>query len=434
MGVPVPVEVICTGTELLTGKLNTNAAFIGERLAQLGLSLTAVTVVGDDQQRIESAVQQAMRRCAVIILSGGLGPTFDDLTREAVAAVLGRKLSQNESVRHAIAQRFASRGVAMPANNDRQAAVIDGAAVLPNANGTAPGQYLDVRLPDCQRMLKIFLLPGPPRELQPMFESAVVPLLRPLAAGITRQFVLHCAGLSESLIDEKIRPVIEAERKLEAEAITFGILAHQMVVDIKARVTGDDELLVDETVTVLKHEFHELLGDAIFGEGHDALESVVGKLLAKHGKKLAVAESCTGGLLSQRITAIPGSSLYFTQGAVTYANEAKTRVLGVSAATLESFGAVSEQTAAEMAAGMRRAAAVDYALSITGIAGPSGGRPDKPVGLVYIGLSGPAGTTVTRYHVPGSRADIRERAATQALDLLRRELLRYEVSSRPVKS
>jgi nicotinamide-nucleotide amidase len=271
-----------------------------------------------------------------------------------------------------------------------------------------------------------FLLPGPPREMQPMFEHHVLPQVKKYASGIKKSFVLHMCGLGESAADEKIRPIIEAERKLESGIVDFTILAHQMLVDIKASVSGKDEMLIDETITNLRHEFREVLGDNIYGEDRQTLEGAVGDLLVKHKRTLALAESCTGGLVAQKITNVAGSSLYFRQGVVTYSNESKISLLGVEEPVLIEVGAVSAEVAVAMASGALESFAADLAVSVTGIAGPGGGTAEKPVGLVWFGLASSdheEPMTVRREFSGSRRGAIRLRATALALDLLRREAL-----------
>lgn len=416
-------ELICVGTELMTGKLNTNCSYIGERMSALGLDLTWVTSVPDRLEVMEDAVRRAVERSRIVLITGGLGPTFDDITREAVAAALKRTMTLDTRVLAVIAERFCRRNLTMPKMNERQAEVIAGATVLANPNGTAPGQKLDLNEPGKGRTL-LFILPGPPREMQAMFEHDVFPFLKTFEQRIKKSFVLHVFGLGESIVDERIRPVVEAEHKLESGLVDFTILAHQsMVVDVKASVSGKDEMLVDETLNALRHQLSEILGDNMYGEDRATLEGVVGELLGKHRKTLATAESCTGGLIAEKITNVSGSSMYFKEGVVCYANESKTALLGVPEKTLSDHGAVSEQTARAMAEGIRRIAGTDYGISVTGIAGPGGATASKPVGLVYIGIAGPAGTAVQQYRFPGSRHDVRERAANQALDVVRRALM-----------
>ena len=418
-------EVISIGTELLTGKVNTNISYIGEKLSSIGLGVSFETSVGDNIEDIKEALEQAVKRSQVIITTGGLGPTFDDLTREAVSKVLDRPLTLKREILSAIAKRFLDRNIEMPRNNERQAYIIEGAQVIANPNGTAPGQIIEFEKNKKKKIL--ILLPGPPKEVQAIFEKTVFPFLKKYETGFRKKFTLHICGEAESLVDDKIRPIIESEAKLEAgpdSGIIFSILAHQMIIDIGVSVSGKDEMLVDETISNLKNEFYHILGDSIYGEDKKTLEGIAGELLSKNKKTLAVAESCTGGVVSHRITNIAGSSLYFKQGAVTYSNESKIKILGVSRETIEKYGAVSAQTAIEMADGMRSIALSDYALSITGIAGPGGGTEEKPVGLVYIGLCGPEIKEAYKYQFMGSRIEIRQRAANQSLDLLRRQLLK----------
>lgn len=423
------LELICIGTELLGGKLNTNSAYLGEKLSSIGIDPSYITTVGDNTEELEAVFKQALKRSRIIIATGGLGPTFDDLTRETLAKILDRRLVLDRDSLSAIARRFLERNIEMPKNNERQAYIIEGAKAVPNQNGTAPGQIIEIEEKQDKskkRGAVIILLPGPPREMQLMFENSVLPYLKKFERSIKKSFTLHVFGLPESLVDEKIHDIIESTKKIEADSVDWTILAHQLIVDIKAFVCGKDELLIDETLNNLKKELYDVLGNDVYGENRQSLESIAGELLARRKKTLSIAESCTGGLLSARITSIPGSSMYFRQGVVSYSNESKIKLLQVKQESIQSFGAVSEQTAQEMAAGIKSISGSDYALSITGIAGPSGGTPEKPVGLVYICLAGPNGNSVSNYKFTGTRAEIRERAANHALDLLRRELLKSE--------
>ncbi len=416
-------ELICVGTELLTGKLNTNVSYIGERLGVLGFDLHVATAVGDDRTEMGLVFRQALERSDVIIVTGGLGPTFDDLTRDVLADTLGKPLILDQKALTDITNYFKSRNYPMPKHNERQAYLIEGAVLLPNGMGTAPGQRIDLEREGNHRTT-IFLLPGPPREMQHLFEAAVFPYLERFRVRIKKSATIHICGVGESAVDEKIRPILEAERKLESDCVQFVILAHQsMIVDIRVSVWGEDEMLVDETLHNIRLELHDALGKSIYGEDKQTLEGAVGALLAHGRKTFAVAESCTGGLVSQKITSVAGSSVYFLQGVVSYSNDAKEKALGVSAVFLEKYGAVSEQVAREMAEGMRKLSGADYSVSLTGIAGPGGGTKEKPVGLVFIGVSGDRGTEVFDYKFGGTRSDIRERAANQALELLRRRLI-----------
>ncbi|HBU69676.1 MAG TPA: competence/damage-inducible protein A [Elusimicrobia bacterium] len=416
------VELICAGTELLTGKLNTNISYIGERLSSLGLDLTTAVTVGDNRELLLEAFNNSLKNNKIIIVTGGLGPTFDDLTRSVLAEALGKKLVLNREALSEISEYFASKNIKMPKNNESQAYTIDGAKILRNKLGTAPGQLIETHHAKNMAGSLIFLLPGPPREMQRMFEDEVYPLIKKYETKVKKSATLHICGLGESQVDEIIRPVVEAERKLDFGLVDFTILAHQMIVDIKVSVSGKDEMLVDEMLHNIKKELIDLLGGNIYGQDSQTLESIIGETLARAKKTISTAESCTGGLLAKRITDIAGSSMYFRQGFVVYSNEAKEKTLGVSKETLKSYGAVSEQTAAEMARRSREISGSDYAVSITGIAGPSGATAEKPLGLVFIGLCGPKSEEVYKLSLSGARADVRQRAANQALDLLRRRL------------
>ena len=429
-------ELICVGTELLEGKLNTNSSYIGERLDTLGLSLDYIVTVGDGLEKLETAIENALKRSAVVIVTGGLGPTFDDITREAVSKATGRKLVLNREALSSIAAMFVKRGVDMPKNNERQAYMLEGAKVLANPLGTAPGQFLKIEKTagkDRKAGAFVFLLPGPPREMQDMFDREVFPCLKKYETSIKKSFILHVCGMSESLVDEKIKHIVDAERKLDFGSVSFTILAHQTIIDLKTSVSGKDEMLVDEIFQNIKNEFYDALGSNIYGADKATLESVVGDLLMKHKLTLTVAESCTGGMLSQKITSVPGSSFYFMEGFVVYSNKSKMRQLGVREETINNCGAVSEETALEMARGAKIVSGADYAVSITGVAGPSGGTPKKPIGLVFIGLAGPGEEQVFSSNFPGSRGNIRERSANIALDKLRRSLLALETKQEPKK-
>src|SRR3989339_1979071 len=414
------VAVVCVGTELLAGKVNTNAAFIGERLDCLGLELSSCITVGDRPADMENVFAGAVAGNDIVIITGGLGPTFDDITREAVADALKTGLETDAGALAAVRQFFDGRGIPMPPNNERQAQVISGARLIGNRVGTAPGQIIE------HERRVIFLLPGPPKEMQQMFDESVMPYLRQFEAGIKKHFTLHVFGMGESAVDEKIRPVIESARAGDGGCTDFTILAHQMIIDIKASCRGRDELLADETLAVLKSEFYRVLGGNIFGEGAQSLESVAGELLNKHHKTIALAESCTGGLIADKLTSVAGSSLYFREAVVAYSNEAKIARLGVKHDTLAAHGAVAAETAREMAEGILKTSGASLGLSVTGIAGPGGGTAEKPVGLVFIGIAGHGiKTEVSRFVFAGQRNDIRHRAANQALDIIRRKLLTF---------
>jgi nicotinamide-nucleotide amidase len=419
-------ELICVGTELLTGKINTNISYLGEKLNIIGLNLDCAVTVSDVPADMEQVFNEVFGRSDIIIITGGLGPTFDDLTRDITAKVLNKKLVINHDLLQQIVKRFTDRGIDMPKINERQAYLVENALPMKNVNGTAPGQLIETKFN--KSMKYIFLLPGPPNEMQAMFETSVLPYLKNKYENkIVKSKVLHIHGLSESSVDELIQPILETERNLEKEYVTFAILAHKGIIDVKTTVSGQNELLIDEMLHNIKKEFCDILKENIYGEDKQLLENVVGELLIKNKMTLSVAESCTGGLVSNRITNVSGSSVYFKGGIVSYSNETKVKVLGVEKATIDRYGAVSEQTAIQMARGVRELTDSQIGLSITGIAGPSGATEIKPVGLVYFGLvigNNEFGTE-KRFHSSWSRTDIKEFAGNYALDLIRRKLCGY---------
>ena len=416
------IELICSGTELLNGKLNTHASFIGAKLFDLGLELSLITTVSDRKEEFKQVLQTAVKRSSVIIVTGGLGPTFDDITVETVSEVLDVKTYKNEAVQKAIIQYFQRRGINCPAsNNERQAYILEGAKILDNRFGTAPGQMLHFSYNETENKKirkTIFLLPGPPREMQPMFEENIMPFMKSYQVKIKKTLVLHICGMAESLVDEKIKPTINY--LANNSDIEFAILAHKFLIDVKVSVSGENELTVDDTINNIKQEFVNVLGDNIYGYNQDSLETVIQKMLIEKKKTISVAESCTGGMVAAKLTDTAGSSVCFKQSVVTYSNQAKMQLLNVKPETLEQFGAVSEQTANEMLDGILALSKADYAISITGIAGPGGATKDKPVGLVYIGVSHKGKNKVEKFIFSGTRQDIRERATTVALDSIRR--------------
>ena len=420
------IELICTGSELLTGKVNTDAVYIGSKLQELGLNLSCITSIGDRKDELSCEFKRAFERSSVILVTGGLGPTFDDITVETAAECLGLEIYNDEKVLSSIKERFAKRGITeIPKNNERQANIIKGAKVLENRFGTAPGQMIHFEYKDSDRKIRktLFLFPGPPREMQPMFDENAGPFFRSYHSGIRKNQSLRIFGGAESVIEAMIRPVMDAAGFGENRAVEFGILATDSIITVKYSVSGSDEMLVDDICGNLKFELEKVLGDSVFGYGDDELSDVVGRLLAANKKTVTFAESCTGGLIAEKITDIAGSSVYFKSSVVTYSDESKIKYLGVKEETLQNFGAVSEETAKEMAEGARNAAGCDYAVSVTGIAGPGGGSKDKPVGLVYIGIASGKEMQAFKYIFPGSRKDVRNRAANTALDLLRRKIL-----------
>ena len=397
------IELLCSGTELLRDKVNSNTVLVAQRLSSLGLHLAQITTVGDDAGDFEAALASCLRRSAVVLTSGGLGPTFDDLTRECVSKVLKRPLLFSKKILKQI--------------GGRQAYLIRGARPILNRTGTAPGQIIPLG------KKTLILLPGPPRELMPMMDSAVLPYLKktyPHASSKT--LVLHVFGFPESHIDEMIRPVVDRKWSQDGLTVTFGILAHRSIIDVKATVQGKSPSAVKTLSGKIRKSLYGILGPKIYGEGEETLESVVGRMLKKKGKTLSLAESCTGGLIASKITNVPGSSDYLLEGLVTYSNAAKTRLLGIKPDILRRYGAVSEPTALKMARGALTRSGSDWAVSVTGIAGPSGGTKEKPVGTVCFGIASKKGARAFTEKLFGDRNQIRERAALSALDALRRAI------------
>lgn len=407
-------EIIAIGSELLTpDRTDTNSLWLTEKLNGIGIEVKLKTIVGDDDARLEEAIKDALRRSRVIITTGGLGPTEDDITRKIAARALGRRLLFNEKVLGEISAKFERMGRGMPEINSRQAMVIQGAEVLDNPNGTAPGMFIE------HNNCAVVLLPGPPREMRPMFEKFVQPKLAARAGDVrVVRRILRVAGMGESAVDERIAPVY-TQYKNPQTTILFNRSEIEIHLTAQGKTEQDAELLLDG----LAGQIEERLGHAIFAFRGEKMEEVVGLRLAVGGFSLAVAESCTGGLISERLTEVPGSSVYFREGVVAYSNDAKIRSLGVDSELIRQHGAVSAQVAEAMAEGVRQRADTDFGLSVTGIAGPGGGSEEKPVGLVFIALSDDAHTEHRKLMLPGDRHLIRWRASQAALDLLRRRLI-----------
>ncbi len=411
-------EIICVGTELLTGKLNTHTAYLAGPLSSLGMLISYEQTVGDDPRQMENVFRTALTRSDFIFCCGGLGPTFDDITRDVWSKIVKRPLQFRSELLEDIQQKFTTRGLAMPPHNKRQAFVLKGAEVIPNLKGTAPGQILKLR------GKTLVILPGPTRELVSMMEEIVVPKLKSeLSTLYVAQKEFHSIGYPESQLDQMVRPLVISYQKVRGLKVTHGILASQSVVTVKFSLKGNKRTETEEAAEFLARKFRKRIGDKLFGEANDTIPKVVAHLLTSKRKKLAVAESCTGGLIAKLLTDASGASDYFTEGLVTYSNTSKVRRLGVKKKTLDKEGAVSEAVAKQMAEGLKRETKVDYALSVTGIAGPTGGTAEKPVGLVYIGCSAPKGTFVKRFQFSGDREWIRHRSALIALDVLRKEIL-----------
>ena len=407
-------EIIAIGSELLApDRTDTNSLWLTEKLNSIGIEVKLKTIVGDDDARLEETIKDAVKRSRVVITTGGLGPTEDDITRKVATRALGRRLLLDEDVLAWIRGRFESFGRTMPERNSRQAMVIDGAEVLDNPNGTAPGLFIE------HEQTSVALLPGPPREMRPMFENFVLPRLTEKAGNLrVVRRLLRVAGMGESAVDELIAPVYMKYDNPQT-TILFNQSEIELQLTARARTEKEAESLLDR----LSEQLEERLGHAIFAFRGETMEQVVGLKLTVGGYTVAVAESCTGGLIAQRLTDVPGASKYFIEGVVAYSNDAKTRTLGIEPILLLEHGAVSAPVAEAMAEGVRRRANTDFGLSITGIAGPDGGTKEKPVGLVFVALADDAHTEHRKLQLPGDRHLIRWRASQAALDMLRRRLI-----------
>ena len=408
------VEVLNIGTELLLGSVqNTHAGWIARQIFPLGLRLSRQTTVPDGPA-IRDGVLEACGRAEVLFITGGLGPTTDDITREVIAELLGRKLQPDPAIRAHIEARLAARGYQLVERMLRQTMVPEGAEVLENPNGTAPGLYIPSVSQPSWATPHFFLMPGPPRELQPMFSDFVMPRLRELAAGIQAKEcrVYRVVGLGESEVEKRIGLELT-----ENPALEVGYCARPNEVDF--RLIGAREVLDAVEPRVI-----QILGSNLVSASGEGIEEWIVAELKRRSLTLATAESCTGGLLASRITDVPGASEVFHEGFVTYSNSAKTQILGVPAELIESLGAVSPEVARAMAEGAQKCAQANFALSLTGIAGPGGGTPEKPVGLVHIALARPnAETLLLERRFSTDRATFKQLATQSALDLLRRELL-----------
>jgi len=414
-GADPTIEILAVGSELLTPRFqDTNSLYLTKKLNELGFEVSLKTVVGDDWDDLTRCLRQAASRSELIITMGGLGPTEDDRTREALAKVLNRDLVLEPAVLQAIQARFAKRGMTMPDSNKKQAYIIRGAQILENKNGTAPGLWL-------KKGRRIWiLLPGPPHELKPMLEQSAWPRLQGLRKGFRSTRVLKIAGLTESEMEGLISGLY-----LRLKPIRVTTLAYpgQLEIDLISALQ-ETEAGAERSLDRAEKKLLERLGENVFSDRGEELEEVVGGLLRARGETLAVAESCTGGLLGHRLTNVPGSSDYFLEGLVTYSNQAKTRLLGIPSSWIQELGAVSPEVAVRMAAAVKEKAQADYGLAITGIAGPTGETPEKPIGLVFIALAWKEKTELSRNLFLGKREFIKYQSSQKALDMLRRHLLR----------
>lgn len=411
----IQAAIVAVGSELLgTDRLDTNSLHLTAALEHHGAELRRKAVVGDDEEEIAREVRSLLDRVDLVVVTGGLGPTADDVTRGGVARALGRGLHPDPAVAAGIEARFREHGLRMPEVNRRQAEVVDGAELLENRQGTAPGMRLEAG------RTTLFLLPGVPAELAAMVRSDVEPWLAARSGGAQREtWTLKVASLPESEVEERIAP---AYAELGREAIS--VLARPGEIRLRFTASGTEEER-HRRLRAMEARLAELVGPAVYGRGEEAtLEGVVGELLRRGGWTVATAESCTGGLLAGRITAVPGSSDYFPGGAVTYSNQLKQRMIGVPEELLARHGAVSEPVARAMASGVRAAVGASFGVAITGVAGPGGGSAEKPVGTVHLALAGPGDDEVEHRKVrfPGDRARVRAQSAQLALELLRRRL------------
>jgi nicotinamide-nucleotide amidase len=403
-------EIITIGDELLFGQIqDSNSSFIGERLTAEGMEVVFKTSVGDDINRMTEAFNIARTRVDVIIASGGLGPTVDDLTKKALVKAYKRNLIFHQEILKQIEESFGKRGIPMPQINQNQALIPQGAKALANLWGVAPGIFLE----DEKNLF--FALPGVPAEMMWMLENEVLPILRDKKPD---HFIIHrkmkTTGISESALYEKIEKLIDP-----AGEIKLAFLPSYLGVDIRLSMETNDREQALGKIDEFEKKIREVARDLIYGVDDQTLEEVVGKLLLDKKKKIAVAESCTGGMIGARLTNISGSSQYFERGVITYSNQAKTELLGVPGEVIEKHGAVSEEVALLMAEGVRRLAKTDFGLSVTGIAGPTGGMPQKPVGLVYIGLAHEKGSAAKKFLFGENRNSNRERSTQAALNMVR---------------
>ena len=411
-------EIIAVGSELLTPfRQDTNSLYLTAQLNSLGVEVAFKTIVGDDRKHLVHAATVALARADILIFSGGLGPTEDDLTREAVAQALNLQLRRDPEILQAIERRFAEHGWKMSANNAKQADVIPGAVVLANANGTAPGQWISGKSDGKEKI--VILLPGPPHEMKSLFEAAVLERLR---ARVPQQFIatrlIKITGMGESACDARVAPIYK-----RFTDVNTTILAGPGEIQLHLRMQAASLAAAQKRVDELVEKIEDELGDCVYSDNGDSLEQIVSYYLQMRNSTLAVAESCTGGLVAERLTSVSGSSRYFIGGAVVYSNELKVQLADVPQDLLDDFGAVSEQVAKALAEGIRKRCRTTLGLGITGVAGPTGGTAEKPVGLVFHALASESGTEVIKRNFPGDRARIRWFASQQALDMVRRNLM-----------
>ena len=411
-------EIIAVGSELLTPfRQDTNSLYLTDQLNQLGVEVTFKTIVGDSREHLADITRTALGRAGLVIFSGGLGPTEDDLTREAVADALELPLVRDPAIVEALRKRFSKRGFKFTENNAKQADIISGSTVLANQNGTAPGQWITGSYEGNEKI--IILLPGPPHELKPLFEQQCRERLREqLPPAFIASRVLKVAMLGESHLDDRIAPIYRRYPSVQTT-----ILAYAGEIEIHLRARADSLQLAQQRVDKLAEKLEDELDESVFSRQGESLDQIVGYYLQMRNATLAVAESCTGGLIGERITSVSGSSRYFVGGAIAYSDELKTKLADVPKSVLAAHGAVSREVAIAMAEGIRKRCNATWGLAVTGIAGPTGGTDEKPVGLVFHALSNGESTEVMERKFPGDRERVRWWASQQALDMLRRKLM-----------
>jgi nicotinamide-nucleotide amidase len=406
-------EILAVGTEILLGDIvNTNSHYISKRLADLGISVYYQTVVGDNEERLYDAYKLAFERADIVIATGGLGPTKDDLTKEIGAKYFDKVLVLHEESLDYIKNFFDRLNRPMSEGNRKQAIFPKGSIILANPNGTAPGCIIE------ENNKILIMMPGPPKEMAPMFEDSVVPYLQKFSDGVLVSKVIRVLGLGESAMAERVNDIIDNNTNP-----TVAPYAKDNEAILRITAKGKTKEEAEKLILPIEQEIRSRIGDDIYAEGETTIDAVVGEILVNRNLTIATAESCTGGLLAGTLINYPGISSVFLEGAITYSNEAKMKRLGVKEETLERYGAVSEETAREMAIGIARAASTDIGISVTGVAGPDGGTEEKPVGLVYIGLYIKGEVKVKKLRMFGDRQKIRNRTVVSALDWLRRELL-----------
>lgn len=405
-------EILAVGTEILLGDIiNTDAQYVSKRLANLGIEVYFQGVVGDNPSRLKEALQLAFSRSDLIITTGGLGPTKDDLTKETIFQFLGKESVVHKESLKRIEEHYKKSNRSMPENNIKQAYFPEDAIIMPNNNGTAPGCILEHK----DKIVAVF--PGPPRELNPMFEESFVPYINKYASGILYSKVLRVIGLGESKACEMVQDILDSQTNptiapyAKNNEVTFRITA-------KASTEEEAKKLIEPVEKLLR----DRIGINVYGEGNTTIENEVAKILIEKNLTISTAESCTGGLLAGKLINYPGISSVFLEGAITYSNEAKIKRLGVKKETLDKYGAVSKETAAEMAEGIAKQCGTDIGLSTTGIAGPSGATEEKPIGLIYLGLYIKGNVKTMKVNLNGNRQKIRDAAVIKCIDWLRREL------------